>query len=103
MGDTEHSEIKWEKDNSTLEIRTRGHLEDGRPALDEIVAVGAGVHLEQMNHDSWWMGLGAGGRNLNLWFTLEDGRLCVRLTGQDEEDTEWEGDSRKRPLPGADV
>jgi hypothetical protein len=49
----------WEKDGSSLEIRTQGQLADGRPALDEIVARGAFVHLEQMAHDHWWMGLEA--------------------------------------------
>jgi hypothetical protein len=43
----------WQKDGSSLEIRTQGQLADGRPALDEIVARGAFVHLEQMAHDHW--------------------------------------------------
>jgi hypothetical protein len=46
----------WEKDGSSFEIRTQGQLPDGRPALDEVVATGASVHLEQMAHDHWWMG-----------------------------------------------
>jgi hypothetical protein len=36
------------KDGSSLEIRTQGQLPDGRPALDEIVASGAAVHLEEI-------------------------------------------------------
>src|SRR5216684_3616301 len=55
--------MKWEKDGSSVEIRTQGELIDGRPALDEIVASGATVHLEQMSHDHWWMGLEAGGKS----------------------------------------
>src|ERR1022692_1926878 len=48
-------EMVWEKDGSSLEIRTQAQLPDGRPALDDIVAGGAFVHLEQMAHDHWWM------------------------------------------------
>jgi hypothetical protein len=45
--------MTWEKGGSSLEIRTQGQMPDGRPALDEIVARGAFVHLEQMAHDHW--------------------------------------------------
>ena len=102
MGESEQTEIKWEKDDSTFEIRTQGTLPDGRPALDEVVATGADVHLEQMDHDKWWIGIEAGGKHFHLWFALENRRLCIRLTDQDEE-TEWEGDNRERPLPEAEV
>jgi hypothetical protein len=85
-------------DTGSFEIRTQGNLEDGRPALDEIVCAGANVHLEQMDADKWWMGIEAGGEQFHLWFTLEEGKLCVRLTDQEDE-TEWEGDNRPRPLP----
>ena len=37
--------MTWTKDESSVEIRTQGQLEDGRPALDEIVANGASIHL----------------------------------------------------------
>jgi hypothetical protein len=92
----------WEKDGSSLEIRTQGQLPDGRPALDEILASGAAVHLEQMAHDHWWMGLEAGGKYFHLNFGVQDGRLWVRLSDQGEENTEWEGDNRERPIPGID-
>ena len=101
MGESEQTENKWEKDNSSLEIRTQGTLPDGKPALDEVLATRADVHLEQMDHDKWWMGIEAGGKHFHLWFTLEDGRLCVRLTDQDEENRQREGDNRAKPLPGA--
>jgi len=65
----------WEKEGSSLEIRTQGQLPDGRPALDEIVACGASVHLEQMAHDHWCMGLEAGGKYFHLNFGVQDGRL----------------------------
>jgi hypothetical protein len=92
--------MKWEKGGSSLEIRTQGQLVDGRAALDEIVARGAFVHLEQMAYDHWWMGLEAGGMHFHLNFGVQDGRLWVRLSDQGEESTEWEGDSRERLLPG---
>jgi hypothetical protein len=92
----------WENDGSSLEIRTQGELPDGRPALDEIVASGAFVHLEQMSHDHWWMGLEAGGRLFHLNFAVQDGRLWVCLSDQGEDATEWEGDNRERPIPGVD-
>lgn len=98
MAETEHTEIKWEKDNGTLEIRTQGTLADGRPALDEIVATGANVHLEQMDHDRWWIGLDAVENSFHLKFGIEDGRLCAYLSDQDDDNGEWEGDNRERPL-----
>ena len=90
----------WEKGASSIEIRTKGELQDGSPALDEIVASGASIHLEQMDHDAWWMGINAGGKYFHLNFTLQDGQLHVRLSDQNEEGAEWEGDSQPRPLPG---
>ena len=66
----------WEKDGTSFEIRTQGQLPDGRPALDEIVAEGAFVHLEQMCHDHWWMGIRSGGKYFHLNFGVKDGRLC---------------------------
>jgi len=42
--------VIWKNDGSSVEIRTQGELADGRPALDEIVADGASIHLEQMAH-----------------------------------------------------
>jgi hypothetical protein len=90
----------WEKDGSSVEIRTEGELADGKPALDEIVAKGATVHLEQLSHDQWWMGLEAGGKYFHLNVSIQDGRLCVHLSDQGDEETEWEGDNRERPIPG---
>ena len=91
-----------EKDGSSIEIRTQGELADGRPALDEVVADKANIHLEQMSHDQWWMGIEAGGKYFHLNFDVKDGRLCVHLSDQGEEYAEWEGDNRERPLPGSD-
>lgn len=47
-----------------IEVRRN---EDG--ALDEIVATGATVHLEQMADTNWWMSIKAGGRevHVNFW------------------------------------
>lgn len=90
----------WEKDASSIEIRTQGELPDGRPALDEIVASGATIHLEQMDHDAWWMGIQAGGKYFHLNLTLQDGQLHVHLSDQGDDGAEWDGDSRARPLPG---
>jgi len=103
------ADIRWKTDNSELEIRTQGELEDGRPALDEIVASGATIHLEQMSHDHWWMGIEAGGKYFHLNFSVRpvgenEGQLQVHLSdqGEGDEDAEWEGDSRVRPIPGID-
>jgi hypothetical protein len=89
----------WEKDGSSIEIRTRGVLPDGRPALDEIVASNASIHLEHMNHDAWWMGIEAGGKYFHLNFNLVEGQLRVYLSDQGDEDAEWEGDSRPGTSP----
>jgi hypothetical protein len=49
----------WMNDGSSIEIRTQGELADGRPALDEIVADGASIHLEQMSHNQWFISPGS--------------------------------------------
>jgi len=102
MRDADQSDLIWKNNNGSFEIRTQGTLADGKPALDEVVATGAVLHLEQMNHDQWWMGIEGGGKYFHLWFTVEDGHLCVRLTDQDDETGQWEGDNRERPIPEAD-
>lgn len=82
-----------------MEIRTQGTLlADGRPALDEIVATGAAIHLEQMAHDHWWMGIESGGKYFHLNIAVRDGALKVHLSdqGEGQEDAEWEGDDRER-------
>jgi hypothetical protein len=89
----------WQKGESSLEIRTQGELADGRPALDEVLAQGAFIHLEQMDHDRWWMGIEAGGKYFHLGFKMRKGRLHVWLSDQGDEDADWEGDNRERPLP----
>jgi hypothetical protein len=91
--------MKREKNGSSVEIRTQGELPDGRPALDEIVANGASIHLEQMSHDQWWMGIEAGGKSFHLNFGIHDARLYVSLSDEAEDGCDWEGDSRKRPQP----
>jgi hypothetical protein len=105
MSEAENSDLLWKSDSSSVEIRFQGRLEDGRPALDEIVATCAAIHLEQMSHDQWWMGIEAGGRYFHLNFSLDDGRLHVHLSDQTDDQgehcAEWEGDSREKPLPGA--
>ena len=92
----------WEKSGTSFEIRTQGLLPDGRPALDEIVAKGASVHLEQMSHDHWWMGIESGGKYFHLNFGFKDGRLWVHLSDQGEDGAEWKGNSREHPIPGLD-
>jgi len=98
--------LHWKTDVSAVEIRTQGELADGRPALDEIVASGASIHLEQMAHDRWFMGIEAGGKYFHLNFAVHDGLLHVALSDEsddqiDKEYVEWEGDNRERPFSGA--
>ena len=90
----------WEKSGTSFEIRTQGLLPDGKPALDEIVAKGASVHLEQMSHDHWWMGIESAGKYFHLNFGFKHGHLWVHLSDQGEDGAEWEGDSREHPIPG---
>jgi hypothetical protein len=103
MSEAEENDLIWKTDSSSVEVRFQGRLEDGRPALDEIVATCAAIHLEQMSHDQWWMGIEAGGRHFHLNFSLNDGRLHVHLSDQTddqgEHSAEWEGDNREKPLP----
>src|ERR1019366_10014398 len=106
MSEAQENDLIWKTDSRSVEIRFQGRLEDGRPALDEVVATGAAVHLEQMNHDQWWMGIEAGGRYFHLNFSLNDGRLSVHLSDQTDDQgkhyAEWEGDNREKPIPGVD-
>jgi hypothetical protein len=94
MADSEQANLIWKSDSSSVEIRFQGRLEDGRPALDEIVATCAAIHLEQMSRDQWWMGIEAGGRCFQLNFSLDDGRLHVHLSDQTDDQgehyAEWE-------------
>jgi hypothetical protein len=103
MSDAEQNNLIWKTDSSSIEIRFQGQLKDGRPALDEVVANGASLHLEQMDHDQWWMGIQSGRKDFHLWFTVEEGLLCVRLSDQDDENAQWEGDNREKPVPGPDA
>ena len=86
--------MKWEHKGSSLEIRTKGELSDGRPALDEIVAYRAYLHLEQMTDIHWWMGIEAAGKTFALEFGVDDGRLWVRLTDVSGETEILDGDDR---------
>jgi hypothetical protein len=92
MSEGDQKDMIWKKDGSSVEIRTQGELPDGRPALDEIVAHGAYVHLEQMSHKHWLMAIEAGGIALN--FGVEEGRLWVRLSDVHNETAASEGDNR---------
>jgi hypothetical protein len=89
----------WNKNGSSVEIRTQGEIADGEPAPDEVVADGAKLHLEQMSHDHRWLVLEAGGKYFHLNFTTRDGLLLVHLSRQGDEDAEWKGDNRERPWP----
>jgi hypothetical protein len=98
-----------EKNDLVLEVRRRQYrrnripkvLEDGRPALAEVVPTGADVHLEQMDRGT------SGGwesdsveSDFHLWFTLKSGRLCVRLSDQDDENT-WSDDDDREAVAGS--
>jgi hypothetical protein len=99
MAEIEQPDLTWKNDSGSVEIRFQGRLADGRPAFDEIVATGASIHLEQMVHDHWWLGLEAGGKYFHLNLGVRDGRLWVRLSDQGEESAEWEWDSREKRIP----
>src|ERR1035438_6283606 len=104
MSEAENNDLLWKADSSSVEIRFQGRLEDGRLALDEVVATCAAVHLEQMDHGQWWMGIEAGGRYFHLNFSVDTGRLSVHLSDQTDDQgehyAEWEGDNRERPISG---
>jgi hypothetical protein len=59
------------------EVRLAG---DG--TVDEVVAKPVDVHLEQMGHDCWWMGLSTGandGWRVDVLFTVVDGGINVSV------------------------
>jgi len=55
-----------------IEVRRNG---DG--SLDEVVASGAFVHLEQMSEKSWWLGIEKDGYRQVVWFGIEKGKLVT--------------------------
>jgi hypothetical protein len=48
--------------------------------LDEIVASGASVHLEQMAGNKWWLEVEAGGKRVSVWLTAK-GKIGVYYEG----------------------
>src|ERR1035441_3690479 len=100
MADAEHEHMLWKDRSSSLEIRFRGELDDGRPALDELLSTGSRIHLQQMLEDGWSTSIAASGKEFLLVFTVEDDwRLWVRLSDMDDDSAWWHGDNRPKPLP----
>jgi hypothetical protein len=62
-------------ENGAVEIRS-----DEKPigTIDEIVAEGASVHVEQMADNAYWMSITANGELWHFWFTC---RGKMKLTG----------------------
>jgi hypothetical protein len=60
-------------------IEIRNHA-GGR--LDEIVAHGVDIHLEQMDSGFWWMGLEVGGRRFHVNFVSAKG---IKVTIDEDE------------------
>lgn len=101
MADAEHEHLIWKDRTSSLEIRFGEELDDGRPAFDELLAVGSRVQVQQMLPDGWGVSITAAGKEFYLAFTVEaDGHLWVRVSDMDEESAWWNGDNRPKPLPG---
>ena len=41
---------------------------DGSTPLDEIVGQGVNIHLEQIDHNQWWMQIGGKDKTVNVCF-----------------------------------
>lgn len=49
-------------------------------SIDEIVAKGADLHIEQLSDDGWYMGLELpDGSYLQFWFGAKNGRAAVEV------------------------
>jgi hypothetical protein len=72
-------EIIWKTDTSSVEIRLKGTIADGAPALNEILASGASFHLKRRHHGGWRLEFEAGGRDFHLSFDVSDGALTCSL------------------------
>jgi hypothetical protein len=57
-----------------IEIRNN---DDG--SLDEIVAHGVTIHLEQMDTTNWWMSIEKDGRLLHVNFTTRRATITARV------------------------
>lgn len=65
-------------DHPTVELRPddtppSGHK--GRPAMDEIVATGANIHIERMDDNIVWGSIDAGGKRIVMTFRAKGGKL----------------------------
>lgn len=69
----------WKTDTGSVEVRTKGAIADGAPALDEIVATGASFHLKRRYHGGWRLEFEAAGRNFHINFDVQEGALSASL------------------------
>ena len=71
MADAEHEHLIWKDRGSSLEIRFRGELDDGRPALSELLGTGSNVRLKQVNHENWTISVMTAGKKFLTGVQLE--------------------------------
>ena len=57
-----------------LEIR----YDDGQ--LDEIVATGCDLHIEQLGGNMWWMSIEVGGRMIHVHFSTKSQTIKASVT-----------------------
>lgn len=53
----------------------KGDKDHGLPAMDEIVAEGAYIHIERMSNDHVWAIVNAGGKEVRLGFWSDKGPI----------------------------
>ena len=68
-----------------IEVRCPA-LPDGSTPLDEVVAHGVDVHIEQMDDNQWWISIRGKNELLSLWLTTK--RAPIRATWVKEKELE---------------
>ncbi len=96
------NDLVWKSDGGTVEIRFQGRWRMGDLPLMRLSPLALTFIWSRWIVTSGGWEFAALESDFHLWFTLKDGRLCVRLSDQDDKNAWWDDDNREKPTPGTD-